>query len=442
MSGYSYWRYARWSKFVLIWINIAAVIFNVSIYLFASKYIIETGQSHLLLSKLTTIPNNPVTIFSLSLSLFALLLIIMYCREYVAANLKEHNDWLAVAEVLLLLLLLTSMQFSYNGLILLVFLDIFYSYTDFYKIKRQRYWFIFISASFTMLLLSNFELLSMLIKLPSLDAYLAFLPTSFKFILTFFKNFLSLINMVVFIISLVAFIMYSVSENHKIEEELRMADRANTELTNYVSLAEKMAEDRERKRIAREIHDTLGHALTGISAGIDAVTVLIKHDPAHAQKQLQNISGVVREGIQDVRRSLEKLRPGALERGSLKEALLKMIADYENLSKLSVSLDYQWKQVDLDIAKEDIIFRVIQESITNSLRHGHASHVAISMYIRDTDYVITINDDGVGCENLVYGYGLTQMQERLAIIGGQVQFDSADGFQTTIIIPKRKGEET
>ena len=65
--------------------------------------------------------------------------------------------------------------------------------------------------------------------------------------------------------------------------------------------------------IAREIHDTIGHALTGISAGIDAVTVLIDLDPEHAKKQLSSVSNVVREGIVDVRRSLNKMRPGALE---------------------------------------------------------------------------------------------------------------------------------
>lgn len=234
--------------------------------------------------------------------------------------------------------------------------------------------------------------------------------------------------------------MYSIAENHKIEEELRMAARANTELNDYVSLAEKIAEDKERKRIAREIHDTLGHALTGISAGIDAVSVLVDLNPSHAKEQLKNVSDVVREGIQDVRRSLEKMRPGALEKGSLKEALLKMIADYENLSKLQVSLDYKWDNVDLDITKEDIIFRVIQESITNSLRHGHARHVRIEMLNTDS-YIIKIKDDGLGCKELKLGYGLTQMQERLAIIGGHASFESQDGFQTTVIIPKKKGEE-
>ncbi|MEY8434946.1 histidine kinase [Streptococcus hyointestinalis] len=124
-------------------------------------------------------------------------------------------------------------------------------------------------------------------------------------------------------------------------------------------ISEKNAKDKERKRIAREIHDTLGHALTGISAGIDAVLVLIDLDPSRAKKQLKNISEVVREGIKDVRRSIEKLRPGALEGQSLQVALEKIIRDYEVLSDLEITLDYQWGAVDLEVTKEDIIFRVI-----------------------------------------------------------------------------------
>ena len=101
------------------------------------------------------------------------------------------------------------------------------------------------------------------------------------------------INIIVFIISLVTYIVYSVTENHKIEKELLMASQANTRLKEYVAVSEKITEDRERRRIAREIHDTIGHALTGISAGIDAVTVLFDLDPDNAKKQLNSVSRLI-----------------------------------------------------------------------------------------------------------------------------------------------------
>lgn len=424
----------------LIVINFFAVLYNASLYLFASKYVVSLGFSHSLLEKLSSIPTKPTLVFWSSVLSFAFLLLVMQIRNHVSEASKITVDSLLVLEILLLLVTFVALQSSYNGLVLLVFLDIFYTYTDFYTMQKRRYWLFFIVLSFSALLVSNFDILSLVVDLPSLEAYLEFFPASVRFATMFVKNLLASLNIVVFITSLITYIMYSVSENHKIEEELRMAFQANTELNNYVAITEKIAEDRERKRISREIHDTLGHALTGISAGIDAVSVLVDVDPERAKVQLKNVSNVVREGISDVRRSLEKLRPGALEGRTLKDALEKMIADYQELSRLDIQFDYQWGEVDLDRTKEDIIFRVIQESITNSLRHGHARRVTIQM-TSDSAYRLCIQDDGIGFDTLQYGYGLTQLQERLAIIGGKAEFVNHQGFRTNVTIPKSKGEE-
>ena len=81
---------------------------------------------------------------------------------------------------------------------------------------------------------------------------------------------------------------------------------------------------------------------------------------------------------------------------------------------------------------------MIQESITNSVRHGHAKTIWIEL-LEEESYVMTIQDDGVGFDELYYGYGLKQMQERLMIIGGSVRFENRDGFYTHIEIPKIGG---
>lgn len=364
----------------------------------------------------------------------------MYVRNREFEKETKARDWLAVLEIILLFATFFALQLSYNGLILMVFMDIFFSYTDFYTFREKKAWLLFIVASFGSLLLSNYDVLSLLVRTPDLDVYINFFPASTRLVISFIKNGLVSLNMIVFIISLMTYIIYSVTENHKIEEELLMAAQANTRLKEYVAVSEKITEDRERRRIAREIHDTIGHALTGISAGIDAVTVLIDLDPEHAKKQLSSVSNVVREGIVDVRRSLNKMRPGALENRTLKDALEKMLSEYQELSHLQIDLNYHWDNVDFDKTKEDVIFRVIQESVTNSLRHGRATKIKISM-LSESDYVLLIKDNGTGSENIKYGFGLTQMTERLAIIGGRVAFSGKDGFSTTIHIPKIQGEE-
>ena len=426
-----------YSKIALMVINLVAIVYNASIYLFATNYVAAKGFSHSLLERLDAIPGSPSLIFWVSISLYGSLLLVMYYRERHPNQLSVY-DKATIIEILLMLVIFSILHSSYNGLILLVFADIFYGSKEFNSSKDKKYWFSFIILSFGMLLLSNYDLMSLFIKLPSLDTYIRFYPESVRLLLLFGKNFLYSLNIVVFMISLLFYILSAITERHRIEEELRMASQANRELNSYLALSEKIAEDRERKRIAREIHDTLGHALTGISAGIDAVKVLVDIDTNRAKEQLNNVSVVVRDGIRDVRGSLNKMRPGALENNTLKEALIKIIREYEAISNLEIHLRYEWDNIDLDIAKEDIVFRGIQESITNSVRHGHAKTIWIEL-LEEESYVMTIQDDGVGFDELHYGYGLKQMQERLMIIGGSVRFENRDGFYTHIEIPKIGG---
>ena len=427
-----------YSKIALMVINLVAIVYNASIYLFATNYVAAKGFSHSLLERLDAIPGSPSLIFWVSISLYGSLLLVMYYRERHPNQLSVY-DKATIIEILLMLVIFSVLHSSYNGLILLVFADIFYGSKEFNSSKDKKYWFSFIILSFGMLLLSNYNLMSLFINLPSLDTYIRFYPESVRFLLLFGKNFLYSLNIVVFMISLLFYILSAITERHRIEEELRMAFQANRELNSYLALSEKIAEDRERKRIAREIHDTLGHALTGISAGIDAVKVLVDIDTNRAKEQLNNVSVVVRDGIRDVRGSLNKMRPGALENNTLKEALIKITREYEAISNLEIHLLYKWDNIDLDIAKEDIVFRVIQESITNSVRHGHAKTIWIELLEEEEAYVMTIQDDGVGFDELHYGYGLKQMQERLMIIGGSVRFENRDGFYTHIEIPKIGG---
>ena len=174
---------------------------------------------------------------------------------------------------------------------------------------------------------------------------------------------------------------------------------------------------------------------------MDATLIIIDKSPEMAKKQLQLVSQVVREGIGDVRNSLEKLRPGALEQSGLKGALQKMILEFTQLSEgLQIDLDYDMDGVNFDVAKEDALFRVVQESITNSIRHGAASWISIHFYIENDNLMLKIEDNGFGASIIQPGYGLTQMKERIAAIHGSIRFDGSDGFITFIQVPLQRGE--
>ena len=240
---------------------------------------------------------------------------------------------------------------------------------------------------------------------------------------------------------MIMYIANQIQENENITKELDMIHQVNKELQDYAAVTEKIGEDKERKRLAREIHDTLGHALTGIAAGIDACLAMIDTHPKETKQQLEVVSKVVRQGIGDVRNSLNKLRPGVLEEQGFRVAIEKMIEEFSSVSDLSIDFHYQLEKIDFENTKEDILFRIIQESITNALRHGGATHIDIYLYKENQFVLLKIKDNGKGCEKIQYGFGLKQMQERVSIINGEVEYDGTDGFLTIVKIPIQRGED-
>ena len=112
-----------------------------------------------------------------------------------------------------------------------------------------------------------------------------------------------------------------------------------------------------------------------------------------------------------------------------------MINEFASIGEVDISLDYRLENLDLENTTEDILFRTIQESMTNSVRHGGASKINIALYLKDGNLCLTIKDNGIGCENITYGFGLKQMKERIAVINGMVKFKGTDGFAVLVKIP-------
>ena len=418
----------------LILINFVALMYNSSLYLLVTNYVLQRDLSTYLLQKLNVVPGNVHVMYWSTAILYGVLVLLIFYRHKHQEN--KHSELLLLSELFIIILLFWLTNASYNGLIFLAFADIFFSTKDPGVIKNQFYWGSFAVVAGIILLLSNDKLLAIFVTLPSLDVYIDTLPTNLAVLAGAIRNLLVTLNIVAFTWALLTYVVYMTNKQRNIEEELRMMDRANLELKSYIEVAEENAEIRERKRISREIHDTLGHALTGISAGIDAVLVLVDMDKESAKKQLHNLSEIVRQGIADVRRSLNKMRPGALEELTLKASLQALIKPYTKIANLTIELDYQWGEVDFEKTTEIVIFRAIEEAITNSIRHGQAQHIWLKLTHDETHYYVDISDNGRGCQNIKYGFGLTQMQERLATIGGKVSYQGDDGFKIKIMFFK------
>ena len=396
---------------ILIIINFCAILYHGLIFYFGTKIAEDTRMSRDLLEHLNSIPFSPKKMLYMSLIFYIFLVLIIYYR-----NRKQNNysiyDKLSLVELALMLAILYSLRYSYNGVVLLVLMDIFYDSKEFQLTTDKKHYLIFALISLFTLLFTNYDLISSLINAVSIDPYIHMYPNKVHGLLIMGRQVIISLNLITFMIWLLLYILTALKEKQQIEAKLQLAAQANRDLENYMALSEKIAEDRERKRIARDIHDTLGHALTGISAGLDAVDVLVDTNPSLAKQQLRKISKAVRDGLSDVRRSLKNLRPTALENATLEEAMKNLCKEYEALSHLKIHFNYNWGNVDFEVVKEDSLFRIIQESITNTVRHGHAQNIWIDLDANMICYNLIIYDDGVGENNICLLYTSPSPRDR------------------------------
>lgn len=411
------------------------VLYTAGVMLAGSLHIVESGESSSFLQSIPHAPSSPWMVFWLSFILCSLL---SWLILNTVQGSKSGILLCAGFKTLLACIIIWNVNLSCRPLLLLVFSDVLYTMRGF----QARYMVGIGSILTGLYLLFSYEVITPMIPMVSTGAYFSVFEHSTASLLAFGQSLLESATLVLFIAFMCEFLIDLHQEKENIAQELNMMNRVNEDLRHYAQMTEQIAESRERKRLAREIHDTLGHALTGIAAGIDATLVIMDKNPEMAKSQLHLVRQVVSEGIGDVRASLQKLRPGALEQRGLKGALEKMIREFESVTAMTIDLDYQADSLDVDKAKEDVCLRLVQESITNARRHGAATHAAVRFAVDGDWLVITVRDNGRGLpqKTITYGYGLTQMEENVSSLHGTLLFDGSDGFLTEARIPLTKGE--
>lgn len=419
----------------MLWINLIAVISIGMQFLFISQYIIKYKLSYQLLSSLNQIPPSPTIIFWQSVISSVVLYVLIQIRHQLNLT-RTKNNLLLVLEFIVIIFIFFATRMNYNGIFLLAFIDLFLSNKDLPTILQYHFWILIGIILVFVFSISNYSFIGTRLNMPSISTYIDFLPSKIASLITFCNNFLSSLNLILFIGITVGYSLFIVDREHEIQNKLALMSKSNRELKSYAALSEKIAQDRERKRIARDLHDTVGHALTGIAAGIDAVMVLIDLDTESAKKQLQKVSIAVKQGLTDIRKTLNQIRPDALQNYTLEASIRKMLKEYSELSHLRIDFAYNWGHVNFEKTTELVIFRVIEESVTNALRHGHADKVKVECLLTNDAYEIKISNNGLTPKKITPGYGITQMKERVAIINGKFELESEPIFIITVAIPR------
>lgn len=200
------------------------------------------------------------------------------------------------------------------------------------------------------------------------------------------------------------------------------------------------AQEEERKRVAREIHDGPAQTMANVVLRTEVCEKLMDYDQPGARKELQELREAVKASLQDVRRIIFDLRPMALDDLGLIPALTRYLENLRERYQVPVEIKCFGQQKRLKSLIEVAIFRVVQEAVMNAIKHANASLIKVKIETDSNNIIVMVKDDGIGFESegciqspKLGSYGLLGMQERLDILGGQLSVKSKPGKGTEIL---------
>ncbi len=236
---------------------------------------------------------------------------------------------------------------------------------------------------------------------------------------------------------MIVFTRLALSERYAREQ----LERANRQLADYASQVEQLAMMRERNRLAREVHDTLGHYLTVMNVQLEVVDKLIDSNPARAKEAARKARGLAAEGLGEVRRSMAALRPSPLEDRPFVEALRSLI-EANREAGLIVTFEQNGTPCSFSPEIEIMLYRAAQEALTNIRKHAHASAASISLSYAPAAVNLRVRDNGVGRKGTQDNVGLSALRERVAALDGTVAAENhpEGGFlPEATLLTKRAG---
>jgi signal transduction histidine kinase len=197
------------------------------------------------------------------------------------------------------------------------------------------------------------------------------------------------------------------------------------------------AQDEERRRIARELHDETGQSLTGLLVGLR--TIEASRSVAEATELAEQLRGIAAEGLSNLRRLMSGLHPSVLDELGLSAAVRRHVQQFAELHGLTIKLRIAGTESDsLPPLVQNTVYRVLQEALTNVTKHSRAQSARVRLASGTAAIELEVWDDGIGISRAAAkkapssGLGLRGMRERAALLGGAIRIDSEPGRGTTI----------
>lgn len=243
---------------------------------------------------------------------------------------------------------------------------------------------------------------------------------------------------------------YLNSENSKkvhaqvLYDKLRISEekliKANKELEQYSKTIEELTLHRERNRVSRELHDSVGHTLSTLIIQLQAIKTIASIGSREVAPMLEEIISFTKNSLVNVRRTVRELRPLEFEVYQGIFPIEKLIKNFEKMTGVNVKLILSKEKWEMTSTQSDYLYRIVQESLSNSLKHGNAKNIQISIqFLKDKIYS-QIKDDGNGCVSYKDSIGLKGIRERVEELRGTLDIITSKelGFEINITLPKDK----
>jgi len=227
------------------------------------------------------------------------------------------------------------------------------------------------------------------------------------------------------------------------DDDLRLAESLAGRAAVAVDLSERVgrdalarvvkAQEHERKRLARELHDETGQALTSILLGLKPLEQSARTDEERAA--MASLRELVVSTLRDVRRLAVELRPSALDDFGLATAVERLADTFRDSTGMRVDVETRLGEVRLPPEVETALYRIVQEALANIVKHAEATHVSILLTRKDFSVAAVVEDDGKGFDETDTGddvLGIVGMRERVGLVGGRLAIESGSGSGTTV----------
>lgn len=225
--------------------------------------------------------------------------------------------------------------------------------------------------------------------------------------------------------------------NGKLEEQVKAQTESleQSMKETAIALSDKMVLE-ERNRLIGEIHDTVGHTLTTINIQIEAGKRLIEKKPSDAKEKLERSQEQIRIGLNEIRNSLRLLKDHGQGSSDYLFSLRNLILNTEKSTGVTIKAEMK-VTTPLSIKQQSVLYRALQEGLTNGIRHGESKNFNFSLYESDDYIIFTLEDNGKGVGEIQPGLGLSMMKARVEELHGEmyVESEKGRGFSIEICLP-------